>query len=127
MVVQVFLLIYGLVWSNGRYKSSDNIKDPALRRKIFYLPRLIFYILRGPLIIIRLILKALWKAFEKPFRLTYKGLKKVVSKNKLIFCLFFLLIVIISCLVGLLLMPFVFLLNKLPKELQMLKIKGCAY
>jgi ariadne-1 len=69
-------LISNLVWSNGRFKTSKVISDPDKMRHIYYAPRLILYILRGPLIIVKLTLNAAGKAFFTPLRKMNKRMIK---------------------------------------------------
>lgn len=45
-------------------------------RRIYYTPRLILYVLRGPLIIVKLTLKAAGKAFFTPLRKMNKRMIK---------------------------------------------------
>lgn len=65
--VQVKLCYLKIVWSNGRFKTSKIVDNPDKMRKIYFAPRLVLFILRGPLLIIKLILKAVCKSIVKPF------------------------------------------------------------
>lgn len=56
-----------LVWSNGRFKTRKVINNPDLMRRIFFLPRLILFLLRGPLIFLKLLFIAFRKSVTKPF------------------------------------------------------------
>lgn len=65
--VQVINIILIIVWSNGRFKTSKVVNNPDKMRKIYFAPRLVLYILRGPLLMVKLILKAASKSVAKPF------------------------------------------------------------
>ncbi|CAK62789.1 unnamed protein product (macronuclear) [Paramecium tetraurelia] len=55
------------IWSDGRFKTQKEISNPDKMRKIYFAPRLVLYILRGPLLIVKLIMQAAGKSIAKPF------------------------------------------------------------
>ncbi|CAD8122418.1 unnamed protein product [Paramecium sonneborni] len=116
------------IWSNGRFKTSKVIENPDQMRKIYFVPRLFLYFLRGPLLIVKLTLKAAGKSIVKPL----VGLnKKICRLNKpkfcLLKCIYFLLAELLILLIVILVFPFYFVFYRLGKEMQWLSIKGCAY
>ncbi|CAD8110795.1 unnamed protein product [Paramecium primaurelia] len=116
------------IWSNGRFKTSKIVDNPDKMRKIYFAPRLVLFILRGPLLIIKLILKAVCKSIVKPF----VGLNKKLYQSKkpkfcLSKCIYFLLAELVILLIIILIFPFQFVFYRLGKEISKFTSKGCAY
>ncbi|CAD8101018.1 unnamed protein product [Paramecium primaurelia] len=116
------------IWSNGRFKTTEVIKNPDKMRKIYFVPRVLLYIFRGPLLIVKLTLKAACKSIVKPFvQLNKKMCKSQKPKLCLLKCIYFLLAELLILLIVILVFPFYFLFYQCAKEIKWISIKGCAY
>ncbi|CAD8111859.1 unnamed protein product [Paramecium sonneborni] len=116
------------IWSNGRFKIFTVIQNPDKMRKFFFIPRLILYIFRCPLLIIKLILKSISKSFVKPL----VGLNKKLCKSKspklcLLKCIYYVLAELLILLIVILFFPFYFVFYRLGFEIQKFSAKGCGY
>ncbi|CAD8122573.1 unnamed protein product [Paramecium sonneborni] len=123
------------IWSNGRFKTNKVVNHPDAMRWIFFLPRLILFLLRGPLLILKFLFIVVGKSFIKPFqKLNKKVFKKLFtkcgSKFWLIRILIFFLAIFLELFIlitVLLIFPFYLLFYRIFKEFKWLCIKGCAY
>ncbi|CAD8212600.1 unnamed protein product [Paramecium octaurelia] len=116
------------IWSDGRFKTQMEISNPDKMRKIYFAPRLVLYILRGPLLIVKLTLLAAGKSIAKPFCAMNKKLSRSSNPKFCLFrCTYFLFAELLILLIVILIFPFYFVFYRLGKEISWLSIKGCAY
>ncbi|CAD8185400.1 unnamed protein product [Paramecium octaurelia] len=115
------------IWSNGRFNTRKEVPNPDKMRKIFFIPRVILYTFRCPVLIVKLVLKSACKSVVKPFVLLNKKLCRSSRPKFCLFaCIYFLLGELLILLIVILVFPF-FLFYQCGKEIKWLSIKGCAY
>ncbi|CAD8121608.1 unnamed protein product [Paramecium sonneborni] len=116
------------IWSNGRFKTNKIVSNPDRMRWIFFLPRLILFLLRGPLIFFKFLFFASVKSFSKPFqKLNKKISRSRKPKSCFLRSIYFIFVEIIILIIVIIIFPFYLLFYRIFKEFKWLCIKGCAY
>ncbi|CAK63918.1 unnamed protein product (macronuclear) [Paramecium tetraurelia] len=116
------------VWANGIFKTRKVIEHPDLMRRVFFFPRLILFLLRGPWLLLKLLFKAFKKSISQPFMKlnkkfsrTRKPRSRCGRKLYFIWGEFWIVILVI------IIFPFYFLFYRLIIEIKRLIKDGCGY
>ncbi|CAD8196662.1 unnamed protein product [Paramecium octaurelia] len=115
------------IWNDGIFKTRKVIEHTDLRRWVFFFPRLILFLLRGPWLLLKLLFRASKKAVSQPFMKLNKKFSRARHPRSrcgkrvyFIWGEFWIVILVI------IIFPFYFLFRMII-ELKKLIIDGCGY